>query len=531
MPAGLVFTIGFVLLCCAYEYGRVLHLRPQPHHIFRQCDCLGMTWNYAFTDPDLFEPRMCNLHADHDTTGRTAAEFPVLYWGVGMLWRAFGQSEFLYRLIMVLLHFGGSYALFLTARRLTRSAFWGIWTSLLFFTSPAIVYFGISFLPDVPALDLALMGCWWAVRYLDRQRRWDLVIAMAFTSLAMLLKITAGFLFVAAWGVLAAETLLWRRAGRRFFPQRGFTWACFIGAVVPVVAWYAWSAQYNQVHGNPFTNTGMSHYWLMSAEEAATALRFARTILVFEIFSLPVWLVFLGAFVLLAVAARRLPWQVVLFHGLLLFGLVLYLIGWAQALNNHDYYFTCPQLVLMALLITVIAWYGRQEGSWLRTAWARGLALLLLGWSVLYAAVDVGLRTRNGLPVDRSVVASCILNDAQLEHWRSAEYWKRRGQLDVEPYARSLGITRQDRILITVDRSWQVGLYLAGQTGWSDYTVGLEDSLSMARAVHVLRPSYLYLTEPSWADRPYMRPYLAHPIGHHPDVDIYDLRPLQQAAR
>lgn len=523
-----MFAIGFILVCVAYDYGSVLHLRPQPHHIFRQCDCLGMAWNYAFVDADLFSPRMCNLHANEDTSGHTAAEFPILYWVVGMLWRLVGQSEFLYRALMLALHFAGSIALYFTVLRIVRSVFWAAWLPLLFFSSPATAYFAVSFLPDVPAFDIALIGCWLFVRYRDTGQWSQLAMGLALTSLAMLLKVTSGMLFLAAWGVLVAETV-WQGNGWRLFPERRAAWVVFVAAVVPVVAWYGYAAAYNEVHRNWFSNSGFSHYWKMSSEQARIVLHFARTVLVREIFSIPIWGGFLAVFTMLLALFRKLPWQLVLMHVLLLIGLALYLIGWAEALNDHDYYFIAPQVILMAQLVTVIGWQVRQGRGWPDKVWVKGAALLALVWSVTYASADLGLRTRNGgaLSTPPPALAAALLCPAQIDHWRESQFWDRHSLLDVEPYARSLGIMRDDRILMADDQGWQAGLYLAGQTGWNNYTVGMSDSLSMARAVYQLRPDYFYLTRLEWAEeRPYVLPYMNHPVGQHGRLTIYDLRPL-----
>jgi hypothetical protein len=230
---------------------------------------------------------------------------------------------------------------------------------------------------------------------------------------------------------------------------------------------------------------------------------------------------FLGFLLLLAFSARSLPWQVVAFHAFLLIGLALYLVGWTAALNDHDYYFICPQVILVAWVVTVLWKYGGNEGSIVRSPWLKAAAMLPLGWSIFYAAQDMELRTRNGAEVAAADMPKFFTAE-QREFWHGRVYWERSSFLDLEPYARSLGIKRSDKVLITPDRGWDVDLYLSGQTGWNDYTLLLEDSLSMARAVR-LGARYLYVTNAEWLDRPYMRPFLSGPIGKHGEVTLFDL--------
>jgi hypothetical protein len=125
----------------------------------------------------------------------------------------------------------------------------------------------------------------------------------------MLLKVTAGFFFVALWGVLLLESIGVgrRRSTWRLFPQPRSIWPWFMAALVPVVLWYAYSQYYNVIHANPFTDTGLSPWWRMSATEIAHALHQAGTIVVFEIFSASVWWMFLGFFIAACLFCKVAP--------------------------------------------------------------------------------------------------------------------------------------------------------------------------------------------------------------------------------
>ncbi|MBK8497231.1 MAG: glycosyltransferase family 39 protein [Flavobacteriales bacterium] len=530
LNAGWWFAIAFVLMCCAYEYGRVLHLRPQPHHLMRQCDCLGPAYNYFVGDPNLFHPWMCNLHADKDTSGESAGEFPLIYWLMGMLWRVIGHSEFAYRLFGLLLHFIGSFALFRTAQRILRSDFWSGWLSLLFFTSPAIVYFAVSFLPDVPAFDLALIGWWCFTTYhLRHQRKW-LFAALFFMALGALLKITAGMSLLALLGVLCFETLFKGRMRHRWlvFPQTATAFAAFAGAITMVLSWYVYAAKYNAVHNAPYTPNSLWPIWKMTAEEFDRATTFGKEILVFELFGLPVWTTFIVLASACFIGFRKAPIQVALLNGALLFGTFLYLMGWFQALNNHDYYFINPMIMLVAISVSGL-WYLRQyQMDWLVNPWTKGIALAVLIHSTMFAASDAQLRFRNGKPLAEKDSIP-LVGGQRLAYWKESQYWLYGGLLDIEPYLRSLGITHQDRVIIAPDRTWQNSLYLSGQRGWNDFTMHLKEPAQLDQCV-ASGALYLLLLEEEWTRRPHMQHYVQYPIGEHKGVRVYDLRPLRTGA-
>lgn len=520
------FLAGFVLMCSAYEYGRVLHLRPQPHHIMRQCDCLGPTYNYFYGDPNILHPWMCNLHADHDTSGESAGEFPGIYWIMGMLWRVIGQSEFAYRLFGLLLHALGSWALYRTSTRILGSGFWGAWLSLLFFTSPVVAYFAVSFLPDVPAFDLAILGWWCFVTYHDRKRKRWLLGMFLLMALGTLLKVTAGMSVLALLGVLVVESVVPDRLlpKWRAFPQRGWAWLGFLLLFAMVFSWYMYAAWYNGLHGAGYTPNSFWPLWETTPEVYAFAVWFGLNILVYELFAAPMWILLFAGMAVFFVAIRRFPLQVVLVNIALLCGVILFTIGWFKALENHDYYFINPQIMAVVMILTALWYVGRRHPQVLRSPWAKGVAMALLTYSTVYTMFDMRLRTRGGTPLSDEQRPP-LLNEAQIDHWRETQFWSFRGLMTITPYARSLGITPDDRVITVRDRSWQNALYVIGQRGWNDGNLGLEDTASFE---HCLRNGarYLFVNESDWLQRPYMQRYLQHPIGEYEGVHIFDLRPL-----
>ncbi|MBP7516133.1 MAG: glycosyltransferase family 39 protein, partial [Flavobacteriales bacterium] len=388
------FVLAFFLMCCAYESGRVLHLRPQPHHLWRQTDCIALAWNYYDTTANLFEPAIHNQFADDFTDGKTAGEFPILYWLVGMLWRITGPSEFTYRLIELLLHFAGTLALFASLRRIVGDAFWAGCAALLFYASPVLVYFGISFLTDVPAFDLALIGWWHMTRYAQDRglKRW--IQAVFFFTLGMSIKVTAGMSLVAITGVLAFSTLLRARLKGRWSPFDGNwkEWAVLAAGYLLVYAWYAYAAAYNNTHGAKYTFNDLWPIWTLTAQEREWAWTIGCDIVVFQVFDTSVWILMAVAFAALAANVRRLPWQVTLLVVTLLLGSVLYTLLWFAALNNHDYYFINPMIALVVLLACFLWLLARHYPDLLCARWSRWAMAALLVLNVAYTAQNMAMR-------------------------------------------------------------------------------------------------------------------------------------------
>jgi hypothetical protein len=183
-------------------------MRPLPHHLWRQCNSLSLTQEFYSYEWNILEPGVHSLIADDLTTGKSAGEFPLLYYVVAMIWKVVGKSEFIYRVLMLMLHAWGTWALFRSIQEILRDGAWAVMVSLFFFTVPAVVYFAISFITDVPALDLVLIGVLPMILYMKDGRRGHLIGTMLAFTCAILIKVTAAILPVALFLMILAGMVL-----------------------------------------------------------------------------------------------------------------------------------------------------------------------------------------------------------------------------------------------------------------------------------------------------------------------------------
>lgn len=519
------FALAFLGMCCAYESGRVLHLRPQPHHLWRQTDCIALAWNYYDTTTNLFEPAIHNQFADDFTNGKTAGEFPILYWLVGMLWRITGPSEFGYRLIELLLHFAGTLALFASLRRIVDDAFWAGCAALLFYASPVLVYFGISFLTDVPAFDLALIGWWHMTRYAqDRGLKWW-IRAVFFFALGMSIKVTAGMSLVALTAVLAFSTLLRARPKGRWSPFEGNwkEWTILAVGYLLVYGWYAYAAAYNNKHGAKYTFNDLWPIWSLTAQEREWAWRTGCDIVVFQVFDTSVWILMGVAFIALATNVRRLPWQVGLLVVTLLLGSVLYTLLWFAALNNHDYYFINPMITLVVLLAGFLWLLARHYPDLLLARWSRWAMLALLVFNVAYTAQNMAMRyDTSGQMSARKLWP--LYHEQELSYWNSLGFWGMDDLETIEPRLRAMGVRAEDKVIFLDDGAINSSLVLMGNRGWTSFG---HDIMAPGRidALIAKGARYLLFTRAEWLDDQRLAAYINRPVGQVGSVYIFDLRP------
>ncbi len=525
MRATLLLAALLLLFISVYEYGRVLHLRPQPMHLWRQSDCLALTLNYARGHGTFLEPEILDRIADGGATGKSAGELPLIYWGMGKLWAVTGPSEFLYRLFTMLLHLAGTFALFGFVRRVTGNAAWSIVTALLFFTSPVVVYYGIAFLTDVPAFDLTLIGWYLLARFARARHHRYWFAAVACMGLATLLKVTAGMSLVALAALLAVATVRahWLGRERRLLPDLLPGWAAIVVVTGCVLAWYVHAEVYNDAHGGRYTFNNLWPIWTMSPAEVKEAWRFASDVLVFQVFDTSIWAVLAFALVVLLVHARQVPRALWMLLALLLIGAVSYVLLWFHALLYHDYYFINPMVAPLALWVIFLWWLVRYKPALAASRWVLVGAAALVGYNLAYAANNMHMRYHEG-----EIGADLLLpvyHEQELTYWSGINLGPLRDLPTIAPFLDAQGVGQEDLVIFLDDASINSSLYLMGRPGFTGFSQQLDSADTYPRLIgHGAR--YLLCADPLWERKAVVRPYLRRPMARYGSTRLYDLRGL-----
>lgn len=518
------FVLGFVLLCSIYEYGRVMNMRPFPHHLSRQTAALSFTYTYWEQGNALFDPQIQHLAADGLTSGRTVAECPILYYAVAQLWRITGPSEFVYRAFMLLLHFTASFFLFTTLRRILRHGGWASVVSLFFFTSPAIVYFAISFMPDVPAFDLMLLGLCALFAYWPQRTKWGLVLAALLFTLAGLLKLPALMAPLVLIALLVAEVLLPRVFGRGvpFFQHKILAGSVLLAVLLVNFAWYAWSKSYVDAHHFPFSHSGTWAMWDLTQEQFDRAVNGGADVMVWQLFDTPAWIIFGAMLMFLLVHARHVERSAWLALTCLVAGVTLFTLLWFITLDAHEYYFIVPLLLPLLITVLFLLVLRRVYEKAFNSRWTMVAFLVLLGYHAVYAANNQRMRTRGRVPLNAENYLP-IYHPAEVHFWDMAQYWDMEPMLTITPYNRSIGIYKEDRVMCMSDATICASLYFMDQRGWTTYSFTSTDTASWNERIRA-GAKYLFVKEGLWDGHPVESSYMTKQIGAYKGMLIYDLR-------
>jgi len=525
----IILCVGFALFFAIYEYGRVLHLPPLPFHLWRQADCLSLTTNFYEGKGSFMEPVIHAHIADHGESGYSAGELPLLYWAVAQIWHITGHSEFIYRCVGAAFVFLAVLSTFLILRRLGLSWFWAVWTALLVFTSPVIIYYGISFLTDVPAFSLALAAMYCMVRQAQERsvRYWALGLVLF--ALAVGLKVTSGMGLLALLCVFALVTIVpaLRKKWADLFPRPLIGWSFVFLALAPIIAWYDHAERFNEQHGGKYTFNGLWPLWEMNSEEVDRATDFATRILVFQVFDTSVWVLVMGLALMLLFNWRRVPVPLGLFLWTLTLGAALYIILWFHALDGHDYYFINPMVLPLAVIVTGLWWIHVHYPRLLLSNWTRAACVLLLAYNVAYGATNFSLRSDPYKRADPAAMLP-IYHDHEIDFWNGFKFPRTGAFKDLPELLRMYGSDPNDLILVPEDQSINVSLYTAGRDGFTGYGTHLDNPYSLERC-RSLGARYLILIPPLDGIPQFYKPYMRRFVGRYRDLLLFDLAGSERA--
>lgn len=496
------FIILFLLMAFSYNLHETMFYRPQSTHVWRQTDCLSMTQHYYQYGNKLWEPEIHNQFSDGDLTGKTAGEFPILYFTMGQLWKVIGKSEFAYRLFVLIISFIGLFLIFKFSQKVLKSDIQALFTSLGLFTAVTYVYYSASFISNLPALSMIFIAWYFIWKFYEKNSSKQLWLAMLFFSLAMLLKVSAGISFIALFGWLFIE-ILRKKENRILFKEPLKQLIPFLVVVVVVFAWYWYVSYYNDLHEGKYTFNRVWPIWEIPNEKIFAILKRSSVVARPSFFHISMLYVS-GAMWLISLATFKKR-SVFLNYLLVIvpFGSIVYSMMWFQAFDLHDYYYIdfYPTFVL----VWIVFFKTMGEFKWFNH-WV--VNLLIIGFLVY-----------NVIECEEFLNKRYVgwMNRTYTEHLEAV------GEL--EPVFESIGVLPDDKVISIPDKSINISLYLMNRRGFCNYNGHFNVPGKYQERID-LGAKYLIVNDTTVLDSDkLLQPFLEHPITTYRNVKIFDLRP------
>jgi 4-amino-4-deoxy-L-arabinose transferase-like glycosyltransferase len=264
------------------------------------------------------------------STGYVGTEFPILPFLAAICYRLAGVHEWMGRSQSVIF-FAISLPFFFLLVRGTLGSTAAIWATFFYAFAPLNVFAGRSFMPDVPALSLEIMGLYLFLRWARDSNPASFYLSAIAISLSVLIKATSIivvapllYLVVAEGGDLGPGKLRYV-PGSRIRRRRLQLFAFAAIAVLPSVAWY-WHAYQiaERYYPHHFFGAGgvrlesFSWYWEIAQQTVTSSLTPVLAIMaLIGLFVAPRgkygclfdwWLVAMVLFVVAVGYGNRHPW-------------------------------------------------------------------------------------------------------------------------------------------------------------------------------------------------------------------------------
>jgi hypothetical protein len=518
LHSDLLFVILFIIVA-AFYYDSIMHKGPLGVHQWRQTDCLSITYKYYQGAP-FFEPEMqCQLGNDY-TTGKTAGEFPLLYYLSGMIWKLTGVNYMSFRIFYLILLFTGMFALFRATKHILHSNFWALVVTGLVFTSPAYVYYGISFLTDGPAMAFVFMALYCIVQYKRTNKPYIFFLSMLFFALGGLVKVSSMMAFLFFCFVYLLELFPVKTLGKeKLFHTTKFEWLGFLLVILSVLAWYVYAEYYNNITRFKYTFNSIHPYWLMKASEVETVVERFKNFASHMFHNRAVWalLIFTGIYNLMLL--KKIPMIAWLGNITILLGSALYFVLWAPLLGHHDYYYVILVIIVPAVLIPFLIYMKTNANNAFNDVKTKVIVVVFLLYSFLYCLDAVRLKTLSNSGMHIFIGNHKLVEELRWINWEVGANWHR--YKNMRPYLEQIGVKKSDKVIVLPDFSFNTSLWYLGLDGWTNFQK-TENSDDIQKLIDK-GARYLIIGDSMLLKERYLWPFLKNKAGEFEGIFIFRL--------
>ena len=494
------FILFLIILAQAFEYFEVIDTPPNGNHAWRQSDGASMAFMYYQEGNGLLQPE---LHNRLGGEGKAVGEFPGMYYLVSWGYHIFGFHHWVFRLVWALCVLTGLFYLYKFADLVLRDKFWAMFAAAATFTSPILVFYGISYIPDPIALSSVFISWYFIYKYIEKPAWKSLLPAVFFVSMTGLLKVTTLVPNVAFAAVLGISLLV-RSIRQKKLAKPLVTFilsVAFIGSVVGL--WIMYSKHYNNNHDTGYFFLGTAPIWETDAQGLAEINESIRNQFLDYYYISGFHVLCVMAFlILLPVFNKHFSRNWYRLYLLSVVGMVCYLLLFYKQLLQHDYYVIGPLFIVPLTFILFVKKYRYLfERKRFVDYTFRFFAVVLLVLLIVHSERRADVRF------------------AQSTGWMDPDMYELRDKLQ------AFGVSHDDLVFIADDLSPNISLYALNLKGWTAF-----NGIMYPETFEKLLPlgaEYLIIFKPETYEHEILDPYRDKLVGEYNDIRIYALKPLE----
>ncbi len=512
-----------LLLFLSFIYGFWQHFSADilPIHECRKSDSLTQAVQY-YRGTSFLEPKTNWIATNGNQNA--AAEFPIIYYLVGQIWKMTGYQLWIAKLLSLGMLFVGILSLQPFFRRAFKSDTKALLFSGLIFSFPVLIYYADTLLPNVFSFSFLLLAFAQFFHFWQSERKTSMALFILFLSLAILIKITALIAVLAFFGAYTTHMLFAKKLFKSLkLSKVVYIYLGFIVALFSVILWYLYAIRYNTQYGSTIFSTTIRPIWEVDATEQWRIIKIVFREHSREIFPLVTWPIFclLFLWIFWSKAVSTLIKYLLAFS---LLGILAYLILWFWVFDVHDYYF----IEVLFLPLILIGAYMKYTPKWhfLRRAQRPSevlfLTLVLLN-TISFTQIAAG--NQNIIVKNTPFISSFIKGNWG---WFYFNHQDHLGQLQQQKAAIQKKILPTDTVLCFSDPYPNVHLTAIERIGYTNYNLSRDLPFVPQIQNLIQKGASKLLVFKSESTHPDLQPFLAHPKYEQANIQIFDLKPYKK---
>ena len=513
---GLLFFLSLI-------YGFWQHFSADilPIHECRKSDSLTQAVQY-FRGTALFEPKTNWIAPTGNQNA--AAEFPIIYYLVGQIWKITGYQLWIAKLLSLGMLFVGILSLLPFFRWAFQSDTKALIFSGLIFSFPVLIYYADTLMPNVFSFSFLLLAFAQFFHFWQSERKTSLTLFILFLSLAVLIKITALIAVLAFFGAYTTHLLFAKKLVKSLkISKVVYIYLGFMVALACAILWYLYAIRYNTKYGSTIFSTTIRPIWEVAPAEQWRMIKMVLMEHSREIFPLVTWPIF-SVLCLWTFWSKAVSGVIKYLVAFSLLGILAYLILWFWVFEVHDYYF----IEVLFLPLILMGTYMRYPPQWhlLRRA-QRPIEILFLTL-VLFNTVSftqIAAGNQNIIVKNTPFISSFIKGNWG---WFYFNHQDHLGQLQLQKVAIQQQIGPTDTVLCFSDPYANVHLTAIDRIGFTNYNLSRDLPFAPQIQSLIQKGASKLLVFKTEAGHPDIQEFLAHPCYERANIQIFDLKPYKK---
>lgn len=227
---GLIITLIIFVLIFAIRLPYIGNSPAERGDMWRQPDTESIARNFVDHHFNIFYPQ---FNYDGPLPNYIQLEFQVTTFIIAILYKIFGHSYVIARLVPTIFFMLSALYLYLIAKKIyDREMAWI--TTLIYGLIPLTLFYSRAIMPESAVLFFFLGAYYHFLQWMDKEKNYELIISGIFTALAISQKTPAIFIGLAMLGLCILKY-------RHHFIKKGILWVFAAIALIPPYMYIRWS--------------------------------------------------------------------------------------------------------------------------------------------------------------------------------------------------------------------------------------------------------------------------------------------------